>query len=213
MTCCDRSKNWCEFHLNEVSQKIIERRKDKLQAGLCRDCNNQISPYSTIHCAQHLEMYKNIRRNRKNNGQCRDCCKPVVNSTGFCEDHYRRHNKICKQSMEKPTNKYNKLKRGAEKRKISFSISCEEFCEWCEKTPRVCRYCEVDEKLLKTSAKPRAVMSIDRRNNQEGYNLENICLACYRCNNNKGAFFTELEWLEIAEKCVKPRLKKYHHLP
>ncbi len=211
-TCSPRSKNWCEEHLNESIRKTMKRRQEKSEKGQCRDCDKQISTKSTTYCDDHLEKYKNIRRTRVVNGLCRDCGATAVAGIGFCPAHIDRHNKTCKKAMKKPSNKYNRLKKAAERRSLEFNLTMDEFIEWHKATKRQCYYCEIDETLLKTSQKPRAFMSIDRKDNNQGYEINNICLCCYRCNNKKGAFFTEEDWLKITNEFVKPRIKEYHHI-
>lgn len=48
-------------------------------------------------------------------------------------------------------------------------------------------------------------ISIDRKNNNQDYQLPNMCLACKLCNRLKSDFFTEKEFKEIAIKYIKPK--------
>ena len=45
--------------------------------------------------------------------------------------------------------------------------------------------------------KPTYRFSIDRKKNGIGYSLDNIVLACSRCNSIKSDYFTEEEMLKI----------------
>jgi len=89
-------------------------------------------------------------------------------------------------------------------------MSDEDFTKWLQATPRACYYCGVSEETLKLSKRKKSYMTVDRRDNSKGYSLDNICLACQRCNYFKSNFFREGEWLEIAERFIKPRLLEYH---
>lgn len=51
-------------------------------------------------------------------------------------------------------------------------------------------------------------LTIDRKNNNGNYCIDNIVLACYRCNTIKGDFFTEQEMLKIG-KIIKERGRKW----
>ncbi|MBX4188436.1 MAG: hypothetical protein KW793_04905 [Candidatus Doudnabacteria bacterium] len=94
------------------------------------------------------------------------------------------------------------------------SIDKVSFFEWHEVTPKVCYYCGVQEDVLAISYNGykggKSVLTIDRKDNTKGYIKGNMCFACHRCNTTKGNFFTESEWLEIANKYIKPRLVIYH---
>lgn len=52
----------------------------------------------------------------------------------------------------------------------------------------------------------RSAFSIDRKDNNKGYIMGNITLACKRCNIIKGKWFTEQEMLEIADRYLKNRI-------
>lgn len=99
-------------------------------------------------------------------------------------------------------------------RKIPVKFSRQEFIEWDSKQAKVCFYCGIPEKtmlLLPEFYKKRGTgnfyrLTIDRRNNDiRYYSLENIVLACPRCNETKGAFFSAEEFIEIAQKYIKPK--------
>ena len=89
--------------------------------------------------------------------------------------------------------------------KIHFSLL--EFKEWYNKQSKQCYYCDIkEEDIIKNrELMPRrniVRLTLDRLDSQGGYKLNNLVLACYRCNLIKGNFFTEKEMLEIG-KIVK----------
>jgi len=51
-------------------------------------------------------------------------------------------------------------------------------------------------------------LTIDRIDNNFGYKINNIVLACGRCNLIKSNFFSSKEMKEIGQKYVKTKWKK-----
>ena len=43
-------------------------------------------------------------------------------------------------------------------------------------------------------------LTIDRMDNSSGYSMDNIVIACRRCNTVKGGWFTYSEMIEIADR-------------
>jgi len=68
--------------------------------------------------------------------------------------------------------------------------------EWFETQELTCEYCG---KNLKPSGKDRDSVSIDRVIPSEGYIIENLVLACHRCNRVKSDILSFEEMKEVAE--------------
>jgi hypothetical protein len=91
-------------------------------------------------------------------------------------------------------------------------IPCEEkaqdYYPWYENTPKKCYYCGItEEELSKLSLKKGKKLQIERIDPTKGYTLDNIVLACYKCNSIKSNIFTAEEMKEIAQKYkIKERL-------
>ena len=97
----------------------------------------------------------------------------------------------------KPNAIYGRLK------KYPVSFSKKEFAIWYNSQPKICSYCEITmEDSFKLQNKR---LTIDRINNKKGYDLNNICLACFRCNAIKSDFFNKEEMGKIGHKFVKPK--------
>jgi hypothetical protein len=122
---------------------------------------------------------------------------------------YCGESKPCKCRSQNPE-KYNRLKACAKRRKIEFSMTKKEFEEWIASMPLACTYCGVSVDQLASSRCSKRSITVDRMDNGVGYKIDNICLACHRCNNSKSNFFTFEQWKKIADECIKPRLKEYH---
>jgi len=93
-----------------------------------------------------------------------------------------------------------------------FTLKRKEFIEWYETQPKQCHYCGISEdditKIDDSSLQKTGRLTVDCKDNDIGYTLNNIVLACGRCNFNKGDFFTYDEWMHIAQNYIKPRWKK-----
>lgn len=93
-----------------------------------------------------------------------------------------------------------------------FNLTREEFIEWYEKQPRICAYCGLPEEELKNindpfvNVTPR--LTIDCKDNYKGYKIDNIILACRRCNALKNDFFGYEEMVEIGHKYIHPKWEK-----
>lgn len=165
---------------------------------------------------KRYEQKKDIQRLKKENGICRDCEEKVCkDSTVFCENHLKRHRKYCFKASKKHYKnggKHYQIQNRAKARNIEVCNE-NEFNIWLENQKRSCHYCGIEEfQLSSNNDKKQKMLTIDRKNNAVGYVPNNMCLACFRCNNSKSNFFKESEWKEICEKFVKPRLHEYHKI-
>ena len=95
--------------------------------------------------------------------------------------------------------KFTKLKLRAKAANIPIDIKMDDFIEWCKRPELKCFYCGRGISFA-PQQKRLDNLSIDRRDNNKGYALENIVLSCNRCNLIKGSWFTEGQMLEIAHK-------------
>lgn len=114
-----------------------------------------------------------------------------------------------------------RLKASAIKRGMSFQIPFKDFRNWYDKQQKVCVYCGIDEESLKTlgtfwtGKNKYHRMSIDRMDNEFHYELSNIVLACFSCNQIKGrhlsfeqmkfigANFLKLKWQNLLKSLEK----------
>lgn len=148
-------------------------------------------------------------------GFCRDCDEKLSKSSSiFCDYHLEKHRQNCKKANEKfQITRYQQIKQKAKQRNIHFDLIKEKFNEWFNQPNKKCFYCGVEEeKLTDRKDKKKRGMTIDRKDNSIGYTIDNICLSCFRCNNSKSNFFTAVEWQEICNRYVKPRLDEYQGL-
>lgn len=90
--------------------------------------------------------------------------------------------------------------------------SPKEFLRWWNSQIKICYYCGIPEEIWEqkyNGYQNKYSLSIDRKDNNKGYELSNVVLACGVCNVTKNNFFTAFEMKEIAEKYIKP---KWHNI-
>lgn len=105
---------------------------------------------------------------------------------------------------------YSSLKRRAKQKGLSVSLT---FLEYANLKRKDCAYCGVENILLKYYCEVMRIntpwLSIDRKDNKQGYHLSNCVPACYLCNKIKGSFFNYEEMCQIGKMFVAPKLKKF----
>ena len=111
-------------------------------------------------------------------------------------------NKYQKQYGLTQRGRYYKLKDNCWTIGRAIEINVDAFIAWYKAQPKTCYYCGVE--LVNGGARSGFTsLTIDRKDNNQKYTLENIVLACRRCNLMKGNWLTEQQTLEIAERYFK----------
>lgn len=139
---------------------------------------------------------------------CRKCC--ADSQRRWIANNREKFNKKCLGYYTKyrnsPKGKYWCLKNSARRQHREIAFTRDEFVAWFKKQKPVCHYCGAFLEMNKTGPMNMGHLTIDRRENSIHYTLDNIVLACGRCNWIKGAWFTEQEMLEIAQKYITPKI-------
>jgi alkyl sulfatase BDS1-like metallo-beta-lactamase superfamily hydrolase len=98
---------------------------------------------------------------------------------------------------------YNMIRSNAKRRNIDLNFTYKNFSEWYNLQIQECHYCK---KSLAQTKKDKTTtghnfqrLTIDRKDNNKGYNINNITLSCGYCNYVKGHIFTEQEMLKIGK--------------
>lgn len=105
------------------------------------------------------------------------------------------------------------IKYSARKRGLEAPLTNTEYREWFKSQKQVCGYCSSDLTTINNYLKKIGIqksfrrLSVDRKNSDKGYVLDNIILACYLCNISKQAIFSHSDFVEIAQKYIIPKLK------
>jgi hypothetical protein len=86
-----------------------------------------------------------------------------------------------------------------------------EFVDWYNNQEKKCYYCDIPEENLdliqEIFNRKMLRLEVDCMNNELGYRLDNIVLACHLCNFMKLHVFSSAEMREIAQKFIKPKWK------
>lgn len=97
---------------------------------------------------------------------------------------------------------YYQIKNNAKNRNINFVISKEDFIRWYDKQEKLCHYCGRNLEEIKRDIKTDILhnknrFSIDRKDNDTGYQLDNIVLCCHKCNTIKSNIFTYEQMIRV----------------
>jgi hypothetical protein len=140
--------------------------------------------------------------------------------TGRNAEYYRQYGKWYQQTLKgidnrrkrdkrfsiSPKGIYKTLKRNAKMRDLDC-LSQEEFLDWYKNQKKVCFYCSIPQEMLfkllsyytpKNGCKITR-LTIDRCDNNKGYDISNMVLACDICNSIKSNFLTVTDMKEIGK--------------
>lgn len=102
--------------------------------------------------------------------------------------------------------------RGYSYGKTEFNIPKDVFISWYDNEPKTCCYCDISEEDLSTCGdifnESIIRLTLECKDNDLGYIIDNIALACLRCNSIKGDIFTFDEMREIAQSYIKPKWER-----
>lgn len=88
---------------------------------------------------------------------------------------------------------------------MPFILVRVEFERWFLAQEKKCTYCDLVDLSLDSYGGFSRGMTIDRRDSNLPYFLDNMTMACWSCNRLKSNIFTDAEWREIAQKYIKPK--------
>ena len=166
--------------------------KDKSRTdGLCSWCKEC--------CKIHSRKYKRTEIGKLNERIKYKKFREEIKTNPEVLNKYRKNQRRHRRKYSKTAaGKYWNLKGRA--KDIKFTITQHEFELWFEKQTMKCHYCKKDVLFGYGKGNLSNSLTIDRKDNQVGYTIDNIVFACRKCNTIKGMWFTEKEMLEIAER-------------
>ncbi len=125
---------------------------------------------------------------------------------------------------------YKHLQKSAEKRGIFFDLNLEEFVMWYHSQTKNCTYCGVEQNTTPSNLKRHEDemmeeeygqptffryerLAIDRKENNRGYEIDNIVLACRSCNAIKHKYksyndMMETEYVKNVRMCRQTQREK-----
>jgi len=115
----------------------------------------------------------------------RNVCKKCSNK----EDSQRRKIKFSRAWFRR---RFCRIKRHAKDTNRKFELTFEEFCRIRTYKNEKCFYCGTT----------RSPFSIERLDNNKGYNVLNCVVACWRCNKMKSKDFT-MEEMKILGRALR----------
>jgi len=94
-----------------------------------------------------------------------------------------------------------------------FNLKKEVFVEWYDSQIKKCVYCNLSLEEIRKLPPPYNrknglnKFSIDRKDNNRGYEIDNISLSCFTCNTIKNNFLTFEEMLKTGREIIEPKLR------
>jgi len=139
-------------------------------------------------------------------------CKNKSNKDGlsfYCRDCRSEYGKQYRNRNKKnPEIIYKTLKWNAEYHNKSFNLDLDEFCEWYGIQDKNCGYCGIPEDKIPLFAEVYGGrdgrLSVDCKDNFVGYRIDNIVLACDKCNSVKNNVLSYEQMCFIGENFIKP---------
>jgi len=133
------------------------------------------------------------------NSWCKQCCRDASKK--------HRHTPSGIYSTIKGRQKY--LHKKWDSRAKPFTIKRQEFIAWYNAQELKCVYCNIPEKYLYLIAEKYGSrwerLTIDCKNNDLGYSVDNIVLACDKCNITKNNMLTYEEMKYVGENFIRPK--------
>ena len=141
-------------------------------------------------------------------GKCLACKDGLHYYCKECRKEKRRLNpessrRACRKWQNRvrktPRGYYNRIRDNARRKGIIFGITIGEFIAWFQQQELKCHYCKQTLEQGNGSLIANSC-NIDRKDNKQGYSLDNIVIACRRCNSMKGDWLTYEQTKEIAQR-------------
>jgi len=106
----------------------------------------------------------------------------------------------------------NYLRKHGDSRAKPFLLKKEEFIKWYDVPNKKCHYCGIPEGRLKLVADKYGSrwrrLTIDCKKNTGGYTMDNIVLACDKCNITKNNILSYEDMCYIGQNFIKPKWKQ-----
>jgi hypothetical protein len=202
--------NKCKTEKNITKFSRDKSKKDN-RCSMCKTCrrkyckkyikNNQkkIKIYRKMWYQEHKKEMSDYRKNNRKKAQIYEKKYYKINKKSI-----KIHKKVYCLSAD---GIYMTLKNNAKNKKMKFSLIKKDFINWYNNQKQECHYCmrslkEIKQDIIENK-KYKGRLSIDRKDNNKGYTLNNIVLACRRCNYIKGDYITEEKMKKIGKFLYK----------
>lgn len=143
-------------------------------------------------------------------------------SRRWTREHPERSREIAKKSYRKnivkrkegmarygfsAAGKFLAIRYRAKRYGIPFAMTREEFTGWFGKKEKRCHYCDV-RVVVGSSRDPKELLTIERKDNNGPYSLDNIVVSCKGCNVIKSNNISYETMLKIGQILRESREKK-----
>ena len=178
---------------------------------ICSICNTEKSI---------SEFYKNSTRKDGFQSECKICSDKRAKE--------KRTERRRSYSMYYSKAKFDQLKQRAEKKKLDFYLTEEEFQRWWYESMNVCFYCAINtgsyrrvrdfileyegdnfkinrfkKFFLNRNHWKLEWLVLDLIDSDKGYEISNLAKVCWFCKRLKGNFFTADEMIEISPRIIE----------
>ena len=163
-----------------------------------------------IKCGKVKTINSFYKTNSNKNGlmhHCKKCDKKIskiyrtihkVEISIMKKKYHQNHKKEIKSYWQTPNGIYTIIKTNAKRRNLIVDFTKKDFIDWYNNQEKRCVYCKrTKNQAIKDKNQKYSRLTIDRRDNNRGYKLKNIVLACMRCNSIKGDNLTYEQMIKI----------------
>jgi len=176
------------------------------------DINNKIVSKKCSKCGILLPACLFGRDSKNTDGLDRWCKKCKNASTReWRKNNVNKDSEYSRKYRLTAAGVYQSLRCSARKRGWSYPDK-EEFIQWFDNSVKECHYCGLPQESLTFMTyiieKHRFRLTIDRKDNLLGYDIDNIVLCCPACNKIKCDVLNESEMLDIGKRHIKPKWTK-----
>ena len=175
------TKEWVSTHrsrVNELARQSYYRKVAKNRAVI----------------NQHNRDYYHRNKDR--------ICSKAKDKYSSNVGYRNRKRKLSKDYNNTSKGIYTGLLSNSHRRGVALDINRQEFVLWLDSIAKVCHYCGKEL----TRGNTLDALTVDRKDSQRCYTLDNIVLSCRMCNTAKGSWFSEGEMLEIATTYLKRKV-------
>lgn len=155
--------------------------------------------------AKKLQASKKWRKNNKE--------RDKINQQKWIKSNPEKIRKYSDRAQISARGVYNSIKSNAWKKSL-FLCRFKEFSQWYNQEKKQCIYCDLPVELIHLDKKrmsggvtaPR--LTIERMNNNKGYETSNLALACRSCNVVKNNILSYEDMLWVGQKIIKPKWER-----
>ena len=187
----------CKVCVKEYNDKNKEKAKEYYEKN--KEKAKEYNEKNKEHRKEYYEKNKEKNKEKAKEYYQKNKEKNKEKAKEYNQKYYEKNKERGRIRSHLPQEFFRPILYRAKKRNLEC-MTKEEFIDWYNNQKRECHYCKrSEEEACKQTVNGRKFgrLSIDRKDNTRGYILNNIVLACFRCNGIKSAYYTEQEMLQF----------------